>query len=62
MTFDSIESFTDKVKTLRESYFNNKDAEVGSVVTDSPVEELTEETKKNIDLSMARYMSALNAK
>jgi len=62
LSFDNIESFTDKVKTLRESYFNSKTAEVGSVVTDSPVEELTEETKKEIDPQMARYLSALNQK
>ncbi|MFZ9438580.1 MAG: hypothetical protein ACO26X_05000 [Candidatus Fonsibacter ubiquis] len=51
--------FATKVKTLRESYFTKQAAEVKSVVTDTPVEQLTEEKKVNIDPTMARYVSAL---
>ena len=58
LSFDSVESFSTKVKTLRESYFTNKQtAEVQSVVTDAPVETLTED--KKLDPTMARYLSAL---
>ena len=57
LTFESAESFSTKVKTIRESYFTKQTTEVKSVVTDSPVETLTEE--KKIDPAMARYLSAL---
>lgn len=58
LSFESAETFEQKVKTLRESYFTKRSqAEVKSVVTDTPVEELTEE--KKIDPTMARYLSAL---
>jgi hypothetical protein len=57
LTFESAEAFSTKVKTLRESYFTKQAAEVKSVVTDTPVEQLTEE--KKIDPTMARYLSAL---
>ncbi len=58
LTFESAEAFQAKVKTIRESYFTNKQtAEVKSVVTDTPVESLTEE--KKIDPQMAAYLSAL---
>lgn len=60
LSFDSVESFSTKVKTIRESYFTSKPtAEVKSVVTDTPVEELTESVKK-VDPAMASYLSALN--
>ena len=57
LTFESAEAFSTKVKTLRESYFTKQAAEVQSVVTDAPVEQLTEE--KKVDPQMARYLSAL---
>ena len=57
LTFESAEAFSTKVKTLRESYFTKQAAEVKSVVTDTPVEQLTEE--KKVDPTMARYLSAL---
>jgi hypothetical protein len=57
LSFESAESFSTKVKTLRESYFTKQPTEVKSVVTDTPVESLTEE--KKIDPAMARYLSAL---
>jgi hypothetical protein len=58
LSFESAASFEQKVKTLRESYFTKRSqTEVKSVVTDAPVEELTEE--KKIDPMMARYLSAL---
>lgn len=60
LAFDNIESFTTKVKTLRESYFNNTTAtDIDSIVNDSPVDNLNEETKKKvIDPKMAQYLSA----
>lgn len=59
LSFDSVDSFSTKVKTIRESYFTSKStAEVKSVVTDSPVEELTESVK--VDPAMASYLTALN--
>jgi hypothetical protein len=58
LSYESEESFTTKVKTIRENYFATKPtAEVSSVVTDTPVETLVEE--KKIDPTMARYVSAL---
>jgi hypothetical protein len=57
LTFEAADTFSTKVKTIRESYFTKQAAEVKSVVTDTPVEQLTEE--KKIDPSMARYLSAL---
>ncbi len=59
LTFESAELFATKVKTLRESYFTKQTTEVKSVVTDTPVETLTEEKKVEIDPLMARYVSAL---
>lgn len=61
LAFEDAESFAAKVQTIRENYFTNKASAkpiVESVVTDSPVETLTEE--KVIDPSMKRYMSVLN--
>lgn len=62
LAFDDAETFAKKVQTIRESYFTNKaksDTIVESVITDEPVEELTEEVKKHVDPKMAAYMSAL---
>ena len=59
LTFESAETFSTKVKTIRESYFTKQTTEVKSVVTDTPVETLTEEKKQQIDPLMARYVSAL---
>lgn len=58
LTFESAESFSTKVKTIRESYFTKQTTEVKSVVTDTPVETLNESVKQ-IDPQMARYLSAL---
>jgi hypothetical protein len=62
LSFDDAETFQKKVQTIRESYFTNKaktDTIVESVVTDEPVEELTEAVKKPVDPKMAAYMSAM---
>ena len=60
LAFEDVESFEKKVQTIRENYFTNKVTStiVESVVTDTPVESLTEE--KAVDPSIKRYMSALN--
>lgn len=60
LVFEDAESFEKKVQTIRENYFTNKVTStiVESVVTDTPVETLTEE--KAVDPSIKRYMSALN--
>ena len=60
LAFEDKETFEKKVQTIRESYFTNKTSStiVESVVTDTPVESLTEE--KAVDPSIKRYMSALN--
>ena len=57
LAYESAEAFEAKVKTIRESYFTKQATEVKSVVTDTPVEQLTEE--KKIDPTMAAYLSAL---
>jgi len=60
LSFEDSETFEKKVQTIRENYFTNKATStlVESVVTDSPIENLTEE--KAVDPSIKRYMSALN--
>lgn len=60
LAFEDAETFATKVQTIRENYFTNKAGKVivESVVTDTPVESLTEE--KVIDPSMKHYISALN--
>jgi hypothetical protein len=60
LAFEDAETFTKKVQTIRENYFTNKVTStiVESVVTDTPIETLTEQ--KAVDPSIKRYMSALN--
>ena len=53
-------SFETKVKTIRENYFTTKAATVQSVVTDAPVEALTEEVSKKLDPTMSAYAAQLN--
>ena len=59
LSFEDAESFKSKVQTIRENYFTTKaQADVKSVVTDAPVDTLTEE--KKLDPAMAAYASILN--
>ena len=59
LSYEDVATFTTKVQTIRENYFTTKaQADVTSVVTDAPVETLTEE--KKVDPQMAKYLSALN--
>ena len=60
LAYEDADTFATKVQTIRENYFTNKVGKslVESVVTDTPVESLTEE--KSVDPSMKRYMNALN--
>ena len=62
LPYEDAQSFETKVKTIRESYFSGKVVtEVSSVVTDAPVEVLTEEKKATpADPKMSAYLSALN--
>ena len=62
LSYEDAETFETKVKTIRENYFSGKVAtEVSSVVTDAPVEVLTEEKKvAPADPKMSAYLSALN--
>ena len=61
LSYEDAQSFETKVKTIRESYFTTKaTADVKSVVTDAPVETLTEENKPKLDPTMSAYLSALN--
>ena len=63
VAFEDSESFESKVKTLRESYFTTKkQSNVQSVVTDTPVEVITESGSKSVDPKMSAYLSALNNK
>ena len=62
LSYENAESFESKVKTIRENYFTPKTGgNVQSIVTDTPVETLTEE-KKVVDPAMSAYLSALNKK
>jgi hypothetical protein len=61
LSYEDAESFEKKVQTIRENYFTKKAATiVESVVTDTPVETLTEEKKVQADPTMNAYLSALN--
>lgn len=60
LSYEDAETFETKVKTIRENYFTKQTAEVKSVVTDTPVETLTEEKKTQVDPTMSAYLSALN--
>jgi uncharacterized coiled-coil protein SlyX len=61
LSYEDAQSFETKVKTIRENYFTTKaTADVKSVVTDAPVETLTEENKPKLDPTMSAYLSALN--
>ena len=60
LSFEDADSFEKKVKTIRENYFTTKvTSGIASVVTDAPVEELTEQVNK-VDPTMSAYLSALN--
>lgn len=60
LSYEDAETFTTKLKTIRENYFGAKKviSEVKSVVTDTPVETLTESAP--IDPSVKKYLAALN--
>ena len=65
LSFDTAETFSKKLQTIRENYFTNKASTatiVESIVTDSPV--LTEEAPvaKQIDATMSQYLRVLNSK
>ena len=61
LSYEDASTFETKVKTIRENYFTNKAAaDVKSVVTDTPVETLTEEKKPQVDPAIASYLTALN--
>lgn len=61
LAYDDEESFGKKLELVKENYISKKQVKtvVDSVVTDSPVE-LNEE--KQVDASMARYLTALKAR
>jgi len=61
LSYEDQESFKTKVQTIRENYFTTKaQADVKSVVTDTPVDSLVEEKKLNP--TMNAYVSMLNRK
>ena len=63
VAFEDTETFETKIKTLRESYFTTKTTSgVTSVVTDTPVEVITESGSKVVDAKMSAYLSVLNNK
>lgn len=61
LSFEDTESFSKKLSTIRENYFAKKatKTEVTSVVTDEPVQDLTESVKK-LDPAMKATMDLLN--
>lgn len=60
LSYDTSDSFKTKLQTIRENYFNKKaTSDVSSVVTDSAVEELKEETI--VDSSVKAYLTAFNS-
>lgn len=61
LDFDTEETFKKKVNTIRENYFNKKGSKklIESVVSETEVQDLTEDTKY-IDPAMRAYLSHLN--
>jgi hypothetical protein len=61
LSFEDAASFEQKLKTIRENYFTTKTIAEQSVVTDAPVEMLSETVAvKAIDPTMSAYLSVLN--
>jgi hypothetical protein len=61
LSFEDAASFEQKLKTIRENYFTTKTIAEQSVVTDAPVEMLSETVvAKAIDPAMSAYLSVLN--
>jgi len=60
ISYEDQATFETKVKTIRENYFTTKATAVKSVVTDAPVEALTEEKKTTLDPVMSAYAAQLN--
>lgn len=61
LSYEDAESFEKKVQTIRENYFTKKATTVvESVVSDTPVEIITEDKKPQVDPAMNAYLSALN--
>jgi hypothetical protein len=61
LSFEDAVSFEQKLKTIRENYFTTKTIAEQSVVTDAPVEMLSETVvAKAIDPAMSAYLSVLN--
>lgn len=61
LSYEDESTFQTKVQTIRENYFTTKvNADVKSVVTDSPVEMLSED--KVVDAKMSAYLNMLNRK
>jgi len=60
LSYEDIDTFTAKLQTIRENYFGGKKAitEVKSVVSDTPIETLTEQAP--VDPSVKKYLSELN--
>lgn len=64
LSFDTAESFSGKLQTIRENYFTNKSsatALVESIVTDSPVQLTEEAPVKTVDPNMSQYLRVLNS-
>lgn len=61
LSFEDEASFEQKLKTIRENYFTTKTIAEQSVVTDAPVEMLSETVAvKPLDPAMSAYLSVLN--
>jgi len=60
LSYDDADTFSTKLQTIRENYFGGKKVitEVKSVVSDTPVETLTEQAP--VDASVKKYLSELN--
>jgi len=60
LSYDDADTFSTKLQTIRENYFGGKKviAEVKSVVSDTPIETLTEQAP--VDPSVKKYLSELN--
>jgi len=60
LDYDNVEDFSNKVNTLKESYFGNKNAKVSADVEDQDPVDLNEETSPKLPESIANYSAAIS--
>ena len=60
LDYDNVEDYSNKLNTLKESYFSNKPATVSEDVSDLEPVELDEETQPKATGPIANYAAAIS--